>query len=80
MAVLTFSVEEPVPVIDVGVKVLVAPVGNPASVSAITPVKPFTAVVDTVKLAELPALMPADPGDTAIVKFAVEEATTSVTV
>ena len=46
--VVTVRVEEPVPVIEVGLKVPVAPVGNPASSSAMLPVKPFKAVVETV--------------------------------
>ena len=46
--VVTVSVELPAPVIDVGLKVAVAPAGNPVRLSATLPLKPFTAVVDTV--------------------------------
>ena len=40
--------EEPVPVMDGGLKVPEAPAGNPLTVRATLPVKPFRAVVDTV--------------------------------
>jgi hypothetical protein len=46
--VVTVSVELPAPVIDVGLKLAVAPAGNPVRLSATLPLKPFTAVVDTV--------------------------------
>ena len=39
--VVTLSVEEPEPVTEVGLKVPVAPVGNPVTLSVTTPVKPF---------------------------------------
>jgi hypothetical protein len=41
-------VEDPVPVIEVGLKVAVAPVGRPVVFKATTPPKPFIAVVETV--------------------------------
>ena len=49
LEVVTVSVELPVPpVIVLGLKLAVAPVGNPATVSATSPVSPFTAVLVTV--------------------------------
>jgi len=46
--VVTVSVELPAPLIDVGLKLAVAPAGNPVRLSATVPLNPFTAVVDTV--------------------------------
>jgi hypothetical protein len=46
--VVIVSVEDPVPLIEVGLKVADAPDGNPLMPSDMTPVKPFRAVVDTV--------------------------------
>ena len=41
--VVTLRVEEPEPVTEVGLKVPVAPVGNPVTLRVTTPVKPFRA-------------------------------------
>ena len=46
--VVTVNVDDPVPLIDVGLKLADAPDGNPLILRDITPVKPFKAVVDTV--------------------------------
>jgi hypothetical protein len=44
----TVMVEVPAPVIVAGLKLAVAPAGNPATVSVTTPLNPFSAVVVTV--------------------------------
>lgn len=44
----TVMVEDPAPVMVAGLKLAVAPTGNPATVGVITPLNPFSAVVDTV--------------------------------
>src|SRR5579859_2339834 len=46
--VCTVSVEEPAPAIGFGLKVAVAPTGNPLTVRLTLPLKPLTAVVVTV--------------------------------
>ena len=43
--VVTLRVDEPAPVMDVGLKVPAAPVGNPVTPSVTTPVNPFSAPV-----------------------------------
>ena len=49
LAVVTVSVDVPVlPVMVEGLKLAVAPVGNPVTVNATFPVKPFTAALLTV--------------------------------
>ena len=48
VAVTTVSVEFPETVIDVGLKLAVAPVGNPLTLKAAVPVKPFSALIDVV--------------------------------
>ncbi len=45
VVVLTDSVEDPAPVIDVGLKLPLAPVGRPLTLSATLPLKPLRAVV-----------------------------------
>ena len=47
-AVETVSVEFPEPVSDAGLKLAVAPVGNPLTLKAAVPVKPFSALSDAV--------------------------------
>ena len=44
----TVMVEAPAPVMVAGLKLAVAPAGNPATVGVITPLNPFRAVVVTV--------------------------------
>ncbi len=46
--VVTVMVEVPAPVMVAGLKLAVAPAGNPATVGVTTPLKPFNAVVVTV--------------------------------
>jgi hypothetical protein len=48
LAVAIVSVEEPVPVIETGLKLAVAPVGSPLTFRATTPLKLFNAVVEIV--------------------------------
>ena len=48
MDVVTVRVEEPAPLIDVGLKVAVVPAGNPLILRDTAPAKPLTAAVDTV--------------------------------
>jgi hypothetical protein len=43
--VVTVRVDEPAPVMDVGLKVPTAPVGNPVTLRLTTPTKPSIAVV-----------------------------------
>jgi hypothetical protein len=47
-AVVTVSVDEPLPVIEVGLNAAVAPVGKPLALKLTTPVKPLRAVVENV--------------------------------
>ena len=47
-AVVTVSVELPEPETDVGLKLAVAPVGNPLTPRLTVPVKPFSALIDVV--------------------------------
>lgn len=46
--VVTFRVEDPAPLIEAGLKLPEAPVGNPLTLNATLPLKPFCAVVDAV--------------------------------
>src|SRR5262249_7708319 len=46
--VVTFKVEEPVPLMDAGVKLADAPDGSPLTLSPTVPVNPFCALVVTV--------------------------------
>ena len=48
VAVETVSVELPEPAIEVGLKLAVAPVGNPLTLRFTVPVKPFRALIDVV--------------------------------
>jgi len=43
-----FRIDEPAPAIVVGVRVIVAPVGNPETLSATVPLNPLNPVVVTV--------------------------------
>ena len=47
-AVVTVRVEVPVPVMLAGLKLAVAPAGNPVTLGVTVPLNPFTAVVVTV--------------------------------
>ena len=46
--VVTVAVEVPPPEIEVGLNVIVLPIGSPVALRLTTPLKPFTAVVVTV--------------------------------
>lgn len=49
------NVEEPAPLIEVGLKLAVVPEGNPLALRPMLPLKPFKAELDTVYLALEPA-------------------------
>lgn len=57
-----------------------APEGSPPKLSEILPLKPFTAVVETVNFALPPAVTPTDSGVTEILKSGVAAFITSVVV
>ena len=67
-AVDTVSVDEPAPVIDVGLNVPVAPVGNPLTLIATAELKPPVAVVVAVYVVPLPCTTVRDAGDAATEK------------
>ena len=77
--VFTVNVEEPLPVMEVGVKVAVAPVGRPAIVRATLPAKPFDAVVDTVYVVFPPMVTVCELGEAEIEKSGAGALTTSET-
>jgi hypothetical protein len=68
LLVFTVSVEEPEVVTDVGLKVAVAPVGNPPTLSPTVPPNPFSAPTVTVYVAAIPALTDCDDGVAVMVK------------
>jgi len=67
--VVTVMVEVPAPVMVAGLKLAVAPAGNPETVGVTVPLKPLTAVVVTVYVVLPPATMVCVAGLTATVKF-----------
>ncbi len=67
-AVVTVSVEVPDPVTEVGLKVPVAPVGNPLTVKATAPLNPFTATTVCVYVVPAPCVTLCDAGEDASVK------------
>lgn len=79
VVVFTVRVEEPVPVIEVGLKLPEAPVGRPVTVGVIVPVNPFNAVVDTLYVVLPPIVTVCELGDTEIEKSGAGALTTSVT-
>jgi hypothetical protein len=68
LEVVTVMVEVPAPVIVAGLKLAVAPAGNPATVGVTIPLNPFTAVVVTVYVVLPPAETVCVDGVTATVK------------
>lgn len=58
--VTSVNVEDPAPVTEGGLKVIVVPAGAPATVKTTLLEKPLTAAVETVNAAVPPTLMPAD--------------------
>ncbi len=75
--VVTVNVEEPAPLIEVGLKFAEAPEGNPIRLRAMLPLKLPSAVVLTVYVVLPPAGVVCEPGEAEIVKSAA--LTTSVT-
>ena len=67
-AVVTVSVEVPAVVTDVGLNVAVAPAGNPLTVRATAPVKPFTAADVGVYVVPAPCATVCVAGDAVNVK------------
>jgi hypothetical protein len=57
LEVVTVMVEVPAPVMVAGLKLAVAPAGKPETVGVTVPLKPFTAVVVTVYVVLLPAVI-----------------------
>ena len=62
VVVVTVRVEEPAPVMDVGLKLPLGPVGNPLTLSATLPANPFTTVVEAVYVVLVPAVMVREAG------------------
>src|SRR5438067_2425302 len=60
--VVTDKVEEPEVVTDIGLKLPVAPDGNPLALRFTLPVNPFNALIVVVKVALFPALTVCDEG------------------
>lgn len=78
---LTFKVEVPEPVTDVGVKLVVTRDPCPLTLRLTVPVKPFTAAMVTVILPDAPRLTVRVVGDAEMVKFGAGAGfTTRVTV
>ena len=77
---VTFMVEVPAPLIDVGVNDTVTPLFCPEAVKAIAELKPPVTLVVIVELPDEPLLMVRDVGDALIEKPAATPVTVSVTV
>jgi hypothetical protein len=71
--VVTFNVELPVPVTVPGVKLAVAPAGNPLALSVTTPANPFTAATLVVYVVELPTTTVCVLGEAETVKSGVAD-------
>jgi hypothetical protein len=69
VAVVTVTVEDPLPVIDVGLKRAVALGGKPAIVKPTLPVNPFRADVETVYVALPPTVTVCELGEAAMEKL-----------
>jgi hypothetical protein len=63
------KVEEPAPVIEVGLKSAEAPAGRPLASKEMTPVNPLRALVDTVYVVCPPAEMVCEVGEAETEKF-----------
>src|SRR4051812_25099220 len=76
VVVLTVKVEEPDPLIEVGLKLPVAPAGNPLTLRLTLPVNPFNAPTVVVYDVPLPAVTVCDDGLAERVKFGTGALTT----